>query len=74
MLILSLSVEQEVNGMAQSQAVWKEIREEEIVIRKMFIKLNKTREVGMCVCVCARVFLHECVRCMVRLMFVSPNL
>lgn len=53
MLILSLSVEQEVNGMAQSQAVWKEIREEEIVIRKMFIKLNITREVGMCVCVCA---------------------
>jgi hypothetical protein len=72
MLILSLSVEQEVNGMAQSQAVWKEIREEEIVIRKMFIKLNITREVGMCVCV--RAFLHECVRCMVRLMFVSPNL
>lgn len=52
MLILSLSVEQEVNGMAQSQAVWKEIREEEIVIRKMFIKLNITRQVGMCVCVC----------------------
>lgn len=49
MLILSLSVEQEVNGMAQLQAVRKEIREEEIVIRKMFIKLNITRGVGMCV-------------------------
>ncbi|XP_052377909.1 signal transducer and activator of transcription 1 isoform X2 [Oncorhynchus keta] len=42
---LQSRVEQEVNGMAQSQAVWKEIREEEIVIRKMFIKLNITREV-----------------------------
>uniref|UniRef100_A0A8K9WXP7 Signal transducer and activator of transcription n=1 Tax=Oncorhynchus mykiss TaxID=8022 RepID=A0A8K9WXP7_ONCMY len=29
----------------ESQAVWKEIREEEIVIRKMFIKLNITRQV-----------------------------
>uniref|UniRef100_A0A8C8G4V4 Signal transducer and activator of transcription n=1 Tax=Oncorhynchus tshawytscha TaxID=74940 RepID=A0A8C8G4V4_ONCTS len=42
---LQSRVEQEVNGMAQSQAVWKELREEEIVIRKMFIKLNITREV-----------------------------
>ncbi|XP_031661469.1 signal transducer and activator of transcription 1-alpha/beta-like isoform X1 [Oncorhynchus kisutch] len=42
---LQSRVEQEVNGMAQSQAVWKEIREEEIVIRNMFIKLNITREV-----------------------------
>uniref|UniRef100_A0A673YG50 Signal transducer and activator of transcription n=1 Tax=Salmo trutta TaxID=8032 RepID=A0A673YG50_SALTR len=38
-------LEQEVNGMAQLQAVRKEIREEEIVIRKMFIKLNITRGV-----------------------------
>ncbi|XP_064831921.1 signal transducer and activator of transcription 1b [Oncorhynchus masou masou] len=42
---LQSRVEQEVIGMAQSQAVWKEIREEEIVIKKMFIKLNITREV-----------------------------
>ncbi|XP_055734934.1 signal transducer and activator of transcription 1-alpha/beta-like [Salvelinus fontinalis] len=36
-------VEQEVNGM--TPVVQKEIREEEMVIRAMFINLNKTREV-----------------------------
>lgn len=47
-----LSVEQEVNGM--TPVVQKEIREEEMVIRAMFIKLNITREVRVCasVCVC----------------------
>uniref|UniRef100_A0A8C7GEV5 Signal transducer and activator of transcription n=1 Tax=Oncorhynchus kisutch TaxID=8019 RepID=A0A8C7GEV5_ONCKI len=35
----------EVNGMTQSPVVQKEIREEEMVIREMFITLNITREV-----------------------------
>uniref|UniRef100_A0A8C7T849 Signal transducer and activator of transcription n=1 Tax=Oncorhynchus mykiss TaxID=8022 RepID=A0A8C7T849_ONCMY len=42
---LQSRVEQEVNGMTQSPVVQKEIREEEMVIREMFIKLNITREV-----------------------------
>ncbi|CAB1328401.1 unnamed protein product [Coregonus sp. 'balchen'] len=37
-------VEQEVNGMTLSLVVQKEIREEEMVISAMFIKLNITRE------------------------------
>ncbi|XP_020309715.1 signal transducer and activator of transcription 1-alpha/beta [Oncorhynchus kisutch] len=42
---LQSRVEQEVNGMTQSPVVQKEIREEEMVIREMFITLNITREV-----------------------------
>uniref|UniRef100_A0A4W5REW6 Signal transducer and activator of transcription n=1 Tax=Hucho hucho TaxID=62062 RepID=A0A4W5REW6_9TELE len=42
---LQSRVEQEGNGMTQSPEVQKEIREEEMVIRVMFIKLNITREV-----------------------------
>ncbi|XP_012993278.2 signal transducer and activator of transcription 1-alpha/beta isoform X2 [Esox lucius] len=39
------SREQEVNGITQSPKLQKEIREEEMVIRAMFIKLNITRKI-----------------------------
>ncbi|KAJ8012853.1 hypothetical protein DPEC_G00047190 [Dallia pectoralis] len=42
---LQSQVEQEVNGIAPSPAVQKEIRNEEMIIRGMFVKLDMTRKV-----------------------------